>query len=154
VRYSESDFESKDKPLLAVGAQFENNDLHGVTNATDFNTTILGADAVFKYRGFSLFAEYFDRRRKPETGDSFDSNGFHAQAGYFLKRDVVEAAVRYAAFDPSSLIPDNDHSEKGLALNYYVNKHNLKLQADFRSLRDDARARTNRELRLQTQVRF
>jgi hypothetical protein len=154
VRYSESDFESRDTPLLAVAAQFENNDLHGVTNATDFNTTILGADAVFKYRGLSLFAEYFDRRRKPETGESFDSNGFHAQAGYFVKRDVLEVAARYAAFDPSSLIPDNDHSEKGLAVSYYFNKHNLKVQGDFRSLRDDARERTSREVRLQTQVRF
>ena len=154
VRYSESDFESKDKPLLAVGAQFENNDLRGVTNATDFNTTILGADAVFKYRGFSLFAEYFDRRRKPETGESFDSNGFHAQAGYFLKRNVLEVAARYAGFDPSSLIAGNDLSEKGLGLNYYLNKHNLKLQGDLRSLKDESRERTNKEVRLQVQVRF
>lgn len=154
VRYSESDFESKDKPLLAVGGQFENNDLRGVTNATDFNTTILGADAVFKYRGFSLFAEYFDRRRKPETGESFDSNGFHAQAGFFVKRDVFEVAARYAGFDPSSLIPENDQSEKGLGLNYYLNKHNLKLQADLRSLKDESRARTNKEVRVQAQVRF
>ena len=154
VRYSEGDFESKDRPLVAVGAQFENNDLRGVTNATDFNTTILGADAVFKYKGFSLFGEYFDRRRKPETGQAFDANGYHAQAGYFLKRDVVEVAVRYAAFDPSSLIPDNDHTEKGLALNYYLNKHNLKVQADFRALHDEARARAGKELRVQTQVRF
>jgi phosphate-selective porin OprO and OprP len=154
VRYSESDFESKDKPLLAVGAQFENNDLRGVTNATDFNTTILGADAVFKYRGFSLFAEYFDRRRKPETGESFDSNGFHAQAGYFVKRNVLEVAARYAGFDPSSLIAENDLSEKGLGLNYYLNKHNLKLQGDLRSLKDESRGRTNKEVRLQVQVRF
>jgi phosphate-selective porin OprO and OprP len=154
VRYSESDFESKDKPLLAVGAQFENNDLRGVTNATDFNTTILGADAVFKYRGLSLFAEYFDRRREPETGESFDSNGFHAQAGFFVKRDVFEVAARYASFDPSSLIPENDLNEKGLALNYYLNKHNLKLQADVRSLKDESRSRTNKELRVQAQVRF
>jgi hypothetical protein len=154
VRYSEGDFESKDRPLLAVGGQFENNDLHGVTNATDFNTTILGADAVFKYRGLSLFAEYFDRRRKPETGESFDSNGFHAQAGFFVKRNVFEVAARYAGFDPSSLIPDNDLREKGLALNYYLNKHNLKLQGDLRSLKDEARARTNKELRMQVQVRF
>lgn len=154
VRYSEGDFESKDKPLLAIGAELENNDLRGVTNATDFNTTILGADVVFKFRGLSLFGEYFDRRRRPEEGTAFDSNGYHVQAGYFLKRDVVEVAARYASFDPTSLLPGNDHSERGLALNYYVNKHNLKLQGDFRILHDEARSRETRELRLQTQVRF
>jgi phosphate-selective porin OprO and OprP len=154
VRYSESDFESEDKPLLAVAAQFEKNDLHGVTNATDFDTTILGGDVALKYRGLSIFAEYFGRERKPETGASFDSNGFHAQAGYFLKRNVVEVAVRHARFDPSSIIPDNDVSETGAGVNYYLNRHNLKIQADFRTLKDEGRERNSKELRVQTQVRF
>ncbi len=154
ARYSESDFESADKPLLALAVQFENNDLHGATNATDYDTTILGADAVLKFRGLSLFAEYFGRERRPETGETFDSNGFHAQAGYFLKRKVLEVAVRYAAFDPSSLIPGNDRKETGGVVSYYLDRHNLKLQADFRRLHDDDRDRSIDELRVQTQVRF
>ena len=155
VRYSESDFESRDgKPLLAVAGEYERNNQHGSTNIDDLDTRIFGLDAVFKYHGLFLFAEYFARHRTPETSPEFDSNGFHAQAGYFLIRDRLEVAARWAGYDPSDLIPDNDRKEVGGVVNYYFNRHNLKLQADFRQIDDDGRETKNQELRVQAQVVF
>jgi phosphate-selective porin OprO/OprP len=154
ARYSESDFESRGKPLLAIAGQYERNDLHNATNADDLDTRILGADAVLKYRGLFLFAEYFARHRRPETGTAFDSNGYHAQAGYFLLRDRLEVGARWAGYDPSDLIAGNDRTEWGGVVNYYFNRHNLKVQGDFRQLEDDARRTKTKELRLQTQVVF
>ena len=154
VRYSESDFESRTRPLLAVAGQWEHNDLAGATNGDDLDTRILGVDAVFKYRGLFLFAEYFDRHRRPESGAAFQSNGFHAQAGYFLVRDRFEVAGRWAGYDPSDAIPDNDRTEVGGVASYYVSGHNLKFQADFRKIGDDSRRTSIREIRLQTQVVF
>jgi hypothetical protein len=154
ARYSESDFESHGKPLLAVAGQYERNNQHGSTNVDDLDTRILGVDAVFKYHGLFLFAEYFARHRTPETSSVFDSNGFHAQAGYFLIRDRLEVAARWAGYDPSDLIADNDRTEVGGVVNYYLNRHNLKLQGDFRQLDDDGRRTKTKELRLQTQVVF
>ena len=156
ARYSESDFESRaaKKPLLAVAGQFERNNQHGSTNVDDLDTRILGVDAVFKYHGLFLFAEYFARHRTPETSAEFDSNGFHAQAGYFLIRDRLEIAARWAGYDPSDLIPDNDRTEVGGVVNYYLNKHSLKFQGDFRQIDDDGRGTKNKELRLQAQVVF
>jgi phosphate-selective porin len=154
VGYSESDFESTTRPLVAFGGQFEHNDLHGATNADDARTRILGADVVFKFRGFSAFAEYFARERERESGLGDDSNGFHAQAGFFVVRDRLEVAGRYARFDPTSLVADNDRTEIGGALNYFIRKHILKVQADFRQIEDEQPARKNRELRVQTQVVF
>ena len=155
VRYSESDFESRDgKPLLAVAGEYERNNQHGSTNIDDLDTRIFGLDAVFKYNGLFLFAEYFARHRTPETSPAFDSNGFHAQAGYFLIRDRLEVAARWAGYDPSDLIPDNDRKEVGGVVNYYFNRHNLKLQADFRQIDDDGRETKNQELRVQAQVVF
>ncbi|HUG54335.1 MAG TPA: porin [Vicinamibacteria bacterium] len=154
VRYSESDFDSRDRPLVAVAGQVERNSQHGTTNADDLDTRILGLDAVLKYRGLSLFAEYFARHRRPETSRAFDSDGFHAQAGYFLIRDRLEVAVRWAGYDPSDLIPGNDRSEKGAAVNYFLDRHNLKLQGDYRLLDDDGGATTTREIRVQAQVVF
>ena len=153
-KYAEGDFESTDKPLLAVAAEFEHNDLHGATNATDFKTVIWGADVAFKYKGFSAFAEYFARQREPETGARFDSPGFHAQAGYFLLRDRLEVALRYAWFDPSDLIDDNDRKEIGGAVSYYLRKHLLKIQSDFRQLEDESRDEKDKELRLQLGLVF
>ncbi len=158
VGYAEGDFESKGHPLLAVAAQFEHNDQRSgasiLNPITELQSVILGADLVFKYAGFSLFAEYFDRERTPASGPSFSSPGWHSQAGYFLKRHVLEAALRYARWDPSDAVADDDQVERGIALNYYLRKNGLKLQSDFRELEDRVRATKNRELRVQAQLVF
>lgn len=169
VAYSEGGFEGWDKPLVAIAAQFENNDLSGATNLTDLNTTVLGADFVYKYKGFSIFAEYFHRKRKPEavsgtssatsgaatqSSGSFNSNGYNVEVGYFLKRDKVEVAARFAGYDPSDRTPSNNRRETGGVFNYFILKHTLKVVADFRALRDDQAKETSKEFRLQTQFVF
>jgi phosphate-selective porin OprO/OprP len=155
VGYDEADFQSTDHPLVAIAAEWESNDQHGSTDSlNDFKTRILGADVMFKYKGFSTFAEYFARHRDPETGDSFSSNGWHAQAGYFLVRNRLEVALRRAQWDPSELVGGDDQKETGAAVNYYVHRHALKVTGDFRRLDDDARGTTNDELRIQAQIMF
>jgi hypothetical protein len=154
VRYSEGDFESTDKPLFAVATQFEHNDQRGSSlTINDLRTVIWGGDVVFKYKGLSLFAEVFLRDRQPEEGPSFRSDGWHAQAGYFLKRHILEVAARYATFDPGPE-PGDDLTEIGGAVNYYISKHTLKVQADFRQVENEGRDTKNQELRIQTQVMF
>ena len=169
VAYSETAFEGWDKPLLAIGLQFENNDLSGATNLTDLNTTIFGVDLVYKYKGFALFAEFFNRKRTPEavsgsssatsgpaaqSGGAFHSNGYNVEAGYFLKKDKIEIAGRFAEYDPSDRVPSNKRSEKGGVFNYFILKHTLKVVADFRALHDDLVKETAKELRIQTQFIF
>ena len=165
--YSESDFESTDKPLLAVAGQFEQNNLANTSNVSDnLKTTMLGADVVFKYKGFSLWAEYLARERTPQpvgrvdpsqsffSTARFNSNGWHGQAGYFVKRNVFEVALRYATYDPTDRVQGNDRTEVGGALNYFINKHFLKVQADFRQLENKADKTKSKELRIQSQVMF
>lgn len=169
VAFSESAFEGWDAPLFAIAGSFEHNDLSGATNLTDLKTTILGADVVFKSKGFSLFAEYYDRKRTPESvsgssttsgggavgaSGSYKSNGYNVQAGYFLKRDTLEVAARVAGWDPTNQTSSNDITERGGSINYFIRKHALKIQADFRALRDEARRATTKELRVQTQFMF
>lgn len=160
VPYAECDFETKDKPLLAIGAEVQNNNLYDATAAlgpngpVDLNTTSLGGDAVFWYKGLSIFGEYYHRIRKPEIGTTFHSNGYNLQVGYFLKRDKLELAFRYAGWDPTDLIPNDDQTEVGGALNYYVLEQRLKFQADFRELKDKSRGQTRHELRVHSYVTF
>jgi hypothetical protein len=160
VGYSESDFESRGKPLLALALQFENNDNARATSAPpgsfvgNFNDTIFGGDLVVKFRGFSLFGELFLRERDAEQGPSFHSNGYLVQSGLFLKRDVFELAFRFASWDPSDASGGDRQSEVGGAANYYLLKHRLKLQADYRQLRDRVQDQTTRELRAQLQFVF
>ncbi len=160
VGYSESDFESKDKPLLAVAVEFENNDNARATSGppgsfvTNFNDSTLGGDLVFKYKGFSFYAEVFGRERDPESGATFNSNGYIVQSGFFLKRDVFELAFRYASWDPSDETADDDQNEIGGAANYYFLKHRFKLQADYRQLEDRVQDQTSKEFRAQLQFVF
>lgn len=161
VKYSEGDFESKDKPLLAIAADFEQNDLRGSSAAppggpslVNLKNTIFGGDVAFKYKGFSAYGEYFSRKREPETGPSFHSDGFQVQAGYFLKRDKWEVAFRYAWWDPSDARSGDDQKEIGGALNYFILKHDLKVQADFREIKDKFAGARDKEFRVQTQFAF
>jgi hypothetical protein len=108
--------------------------------------------------------EYGDRKSKPETGSEFHDKGLLLQASYAFKAPGIpgasfwELAFRYAKVDPSSIVTNNDRDEIGGALNYYYNRHNLKVQADFRQLKDDAansgKGTTAKEFRLQAQFVF
>ncbi|HUP59475.1 MAG TPA: porin [Thermoanaerobaculia bacterium] len=154
VKYSEGDFESSDRPLFAIAGQYENNDRAGATTGNDVSREILGADAVFKYKGFSAFAEYFTRDNEPETGAETEAGGFNVQLGYFIVRNKFEIAGRYATWDPSDAVGNNNRTETGVAFNWFINKHNLKLQGDLRQVEDDAANTTNREARVQLQFIF
>jgi phosphate-selective porin OprO/OprP len=156
TKYSESDFESKDHPLLAIAAEFENNNqfLANAGGVNNFDDTTFGFDAVFKYKGASVYAEYFARKREPEVGSSFHSPGFQVQAGYFLQRNVWEVAFRYATWDPSDQLSNDNQNEIGGTVNRYILKHDLKVQADFRQIEDKTQSQKNKEFRVQTQFVF
>ena len=70
VKYSEGDFDSTDKPLFAIAAQYESNEFPiaaaGATPAHAVDRTIVGGDVVFKYKGFFLFGELFQREQRPQ----------------------------------------------------------------------------------------
>jgi hypothetical protein len=159
VKYSESDFESSSKPLLAIGVGYESSEFpvaaSGSTPAHADDRTITGFDAAFKYKGFSLFGELFQREHdRTNLISDFDDEGYNLQAGYFVVPKRFEIALRLAELDPNSDVGDNERSESGLALNYFWNKHAHKLQADYRELEDKARGVTDKEVRLQYQIIF
>ena len=96
------------------------------------------------------------------TGAKFKDKGLLLQASYAWKAPVVgarafwEVAFRYSGIDPSR--PGhhlNDRTEIGGGFNYYYNKHNLKVQADFRQHRgrsgNSGKGTKTKEFRLQTQ---
>jgi phosphate-selective porin OprO/OprP len=156
-------------PILSTG-QLSNNNRYAATTAVDLDNQTWELDYSFKYKGFASVAEYADRRSKseaPATGNplvDFHDKGFLFQASYAVKAPGIpgasfwELAFRYAKVDPNDFVSGNDRTEIGGALNYYYNKHALKVQADFRQLKDDAAnsgaGTTAYEFRLQTQFVF
>jgi phosphate-selective porin OprO and OprP len=160
AKYSESDFDSTSKPLLAVAAQYEASEravaVAGSTPAHANDQTITGFDAVFKFKGFSFLGETFEREndRSLPTLATFDDSGFILQAGYFILPQHFEVALRMAELDPNDSVSNNEREERGLALNYFWSKHSHKLQADYRELEDDATRRKDKEVRVQYQIIF
>jgi hypothetical protein len=158
-KYSESDFEGSSRFLFAVGGNIEENTREvaasGTALAHQNEQSILGVDAVAKFKGFSVFVERFDRENDRNNGFSdFDDEGLVIQAGYFVIPQKFEIALRAAEFDPDSDSGGNERTENGVAFNYFFNKHNHKLQADYRELEDDARKAKDKEVRLQYQLIF
>ena len=154
--YSEVDFESRDKVLWAVGGFASRNDVRNTTTGNDFDFKLWGFDAVVKKSGVFLTGTYYSRDTTPETGGKFEDKGWFAQGGYLFAKQHWELAFRYGEFDPSGLVVTDKQKEVGGALSYYYNKHNLKVQADYRQVKSENAAgdRTNNEVRLQTQFIF
>lgn len=164
--------DSQGKPLFAIAAQFSNNDRSNVAAAPAVNleNTTFDGDYTFKYKGFASVAEYAYRKSKPQAvgtdlpGAEFKDKGLLFETSYAWKAPGVagaafwELAFRYAKIDPSSLKPGDDREELGGAFNYYYNKHNMKVQADYRQIKDDAGngglGTTAKEFRLQAQFIF
>jgi hypothetical protein len=160
VKYSESDFESSDKFLLSVAADYESNTFEiaaaGTTPAHKDDRSIVGFDVAAKYKGFSFFGELFDREHDRNAGQSdFDDEGIILQAGYFVIPKKFEIALRAAELDPRKDRDNDERTEEGVAFNWFFNKHNHKLQADYRMIEDKARANSDdKEIRLQYQLIF
>lgn len=158
VKYSESDFESTDRLLLAIGAEYESNErpvaAAGTTPAHANEREIVGGDVAFKFKGFSFIGAVHDASNDRTVLADFDDGGFLAQAGYFIVRNKLEIAARLAEIDPNADRDDDEQEERGIAFNWFFNKHAHKIQADYRQLENAATDLTNDEFRLQYQIIF
>lgn len=195
VKYSESDVEYSEKPLVSVAADFfrdtlnpggslglETNNLFfakstgwfgigsplmpaanrfSAAEALDFN--LLGLDAAFKWRGFSAQGEYFIGQADGQsTNHTLRSQGFYAQAGYFVIPKHLELAARYAYLDPNRDVANDLWVETAGAVSWYFSNHNLKLQADYSNIHKQKAiafnsgpdATDDRQVRFQAQLLF
>lgn len=179
--YFEADLKREPTPKLAFGGSINLNkgdarqkrtgvflvDENGDYLTNDLQTILL--DVMFKYKGFSAFAEYADKRCVLDDGvrhedvveQMIDANGrsyhtgtgFMMQAGYLLKSNW-EFAARY-----TTVTPDWEHSFTGIkeytfGINKYIVGHSLKVQSDV-SLVDKADKETNElRYRLQFELAF
>lgn len=159
VKYSESDFESTDKPMFAVAAQFDiwKQSVAATSSAAAINRDhdTYGFDAVFKYKGLFLFYDHYFRQTDDLIASTkTDVNGFNIQGGYFIYKRFVEIAARYERIDPNEDKDDDFMKEWAIGFNYFYNKHNLKLQGDYRKIENEARDTKFDEFRVQLQFIF
>lgn len=154
---SEGDLARREKPGLALGAGFANNRntnrVRSTTGATYVGGTTdythAAVDLVFKWMGFAFQAEHLWRNASADEILSTDEAGepvaeytrsgraWILQASYAFDPpvEVVGRVSRmYASNDTDPALVSEVHArgdELGAGLNYYINGHKLKVQADW-----------------------
>ena len=157
--YSGSDLKREPTPKLFIAVTYDHNN-NAVKNRsnqgsymendmgfyqTNINTVFV--DAMFKYKGFSLMAEYADRNAEDpiaknsdgtETGDIVQvGTGLNLQGGYLFPCNW-EVSGRYTniTLDESitGKVPENQYT---LGLSRYIVGHKLKVQTDLSLLQKD-----------------
>src|SRR5690606_23633904 len=133
------------------------------TGFYETNISTLFIDAMFKYRGFSLMAEYADRTADDPLAKNSDGSltgdvvkigsGLNFQAGYILKNNwEVSGRFTNIDFDKSITLKDFQN-QYTIGVSKYIIDHKLKVQSDVSYL---AMNLSNDELlwRLQFAVHF
>ena len=173
--YKGSDLKREDAPKLALGVSYDYNNNAVKTRSnqgsymetdeglyeTNISTVLI--DAMFKYKGFSLMAEYADRDAKDPfaknsdgtlTGDEVQvGHGLNLQTGYLFKNNW-EISGRYTNIKLNENITGkNPESQYTLGVSKFIVGHSLKVQSDISYLEID---NNNSQLmyRLQFDIHF
>lgn len=156
--YREADMEREQRPKLSIAGAYNYNKAASRTmgqlgeflfNSETANIQYYGADLLFKYRGFSLQSELYNRTSDTgviiNSGNATERNSviagttFMVQSGYFVTK-TNEIALRYAQITPETKVASvvNAQKEYVLGFSHYFNKHSLKLQSDVTYLENGA----------------
>lgn len=140
---------------LAASKGWLGKGLSKFTTTEKLDISSYGFDAAFKWQGVSLQGEYL--RGEAEGSNShtkLKSEGYYAQAGYFVIPKTLEVAARYSFVDLDRDASDKQIEDTTGAVSWYINKHNLKVQADITNSRDKKASTDDLIYRLQAQVIF
>lgn len=141
-------------PKLVLGGSALQNTTGAGATETDIDR--FGLEAAFKLQGFNAVGEYYTEESQRVNAAPVDTDGYYAQVGYLFPNQRFEVAGRLAEILPDT-VADTDQTETGAAVSWYFDKHNHKLQADYRQIENQALAaslRKSKEFRLQLQMIF
>lgn len=157
LAYTEGDLKrsGKFKAALGINAFIHQDDQH----ADAGDVLSFGADLAARYAGFFSTAEVHYREEDQVAADDPRAFGWSAQLGAMLIEDALEIAIRAANIDWDNNGNRNSAAREYLmALGYYLDGHDLKVQADFGYIEDhEGRKEDHRDewrLRMQVQLAF
>ena len=173
--YKGADLKRESSPKLALGVSYDHN-ANAVKNRSNqgsymendegfyqTNINTLFVDAMFKYRGFSLMAEYADRDAKDPFAKNSDNSltgdvvqvgkGLNVQSGILFKNDW-ELSGRYTNIElDKDITGKNKEQQYTLGVSKYIVGHNLKVQTDISYLDVDT-SNSHIMWRLQFDIHF
>ncbi|KAA3652949.1 MAG: porin [Bacteroidetes bacterium] len=172
--YVGSDIKREQKPKLAIGISYDINNravrergnmgsfMRNDVGYHEADIETLFADLMFKYKGFSIMAEYADKQTDIHfashsdgslTGDHVNAGtGLNLQAGYLFMSNW-ELAARYTSIEPAKEINQSIVNQYTLGTSKYIVGHKLKVQADISYTTQD-RIDDHYQYRLQFDIHF
>ena len=176
--YTGGALKREEAPKLAIGAtyDFNNNAVKNRSNMGSYmlinegegyyqtNINTIFVDAMFKYQGFSMMAEYANRGAAnpialnsdgTETGDVVAvGNGLNLMSGYLFDNDV-ELTGRYTTVALDKEITGKDlETQYTMGVSKYFKGHKLKVQSDISYLTTANDPTGNLMYRMQLDVHF
>lgn len=157
--YSGGDLKREETPRIMLAATYDAN-LNAVKDRSnqgsymindsgfyETNINTLFVDAVFKYNGFSVMAEYANRGADDPIAKNSDGtptgdvvqvgNGLNLQAGYLFSTNW-EVSGRYTNIQLDEIITgSHPESQYTLGVSKYIVGHKLKVQSDLSYLSVD-----------------
>ncbi len=145
--YSEGDLEFETTPKLSLGASYNYNDeavrARGQLGSSLYESRDLQvfiADAMFKYMGWGVMAEYFHRdaddalthNELGETKAVWVGEGSNVHLSRMISRKS-ELALRYSSVRPDEEVADfeNRLEETAVGFTHYINGHRIKIQGNL-----------------------
>ena len=158
-KLSESAVDNPDKVNWTLGLAYMLNSTQAslLKTAEDLRQTTGEAFVGLKYKRLFALADYYSRTQEQAAGaPDIDSGGAIGQVGFFLVPRKIELAVRYSYFDEDKDTSNDREIEKRLGFGYYLSKHDLKFQADYGQVEDEASLTDNKTdvFRAQLQIVF
>jgi len=180
--YTGGDTKREETPKLSLAATYDYNDraVKDRSNQGSYmqyvdkwgnegyfmtNINTLFVDAMFKYKGFSIMAEYADRKAGAAvqevydadstlyTGNVYTGNGMNFQLGYVMKNNW-EFAGRYTQINPAATTGKDSHTQYTFGISKYVVGHKLKVQTDVSYLTTEGSNDSDLMYRLQFDLHF
>lgn len=146
--YYEADLAIEQSPKLSIGGGMHSNN-NAIKTRGELGKALYDerdlrghfADLLFKYQGFSLYAEYMDRTT-PDSAITRNSanavsyvyagHGINVQAGYLLGNNY-EIAARFSRSSPDEQIwaYEKEFTHYTIGFSKYLSKHRIKMQSDL-----------------------
>jgi hypothetical protein len=158
-KLSESAVDHFDKPIWTIGAAYMLNTTQAslLKTAEELAQNTLEGFFGLKYKRLFVLADYYARtQEQAAAAPDVDSTGAIAQVGFFFVPRKLEVALRYSQRDPDTDADDDTESESRIGFGYYFSKHDLKFQADYGQVKNEASATDEKtdQFRAQLQIVF
>ncbi len=123
---------------LTVGAYYAGQDRENLTDTEAFSA--YGADVFGQFGTITLSAGYFVFRKEFDVAADRENDGYYVQGAYLIPladRGDLEFAARYQSYTPDNGFTDPDQKQTSIGVNYYIKKHDVKVQAVYNINHED-----------------